>query len=253
MKFILSILASAFGGTCSSLITLASSLVSGGSLPELSYILGILIFGFLGASICLIFREEDPKKAFFLGIGVPALIQASVSSASSPINPEPYFNIGSSIISPALAEETLPNSSNYYFSQVPLAEKLKKSQNQLKKITVDSRECLELERFNSNADCFIYFTSKDKEQIFGKKLTQNQQEVEVPDFADYVYVQSGKVSSPGVSLVNYEPNYEPSESIDVLKIDVTKNSWTGLQQSLGYNQASQYNIELSAQELKNLH
>lgn len=74
-------LAGGFGGMFSGLVIIASTLtyqphnVRGGSWI-LFFCLGLIVWGFLGALVALVFKEVDLRKAFFLGIGLPSLLQA---------------------------------------------------------------------------------------------------------------------------------------------------------------------------------
>ncbi|MGJ7488226.1 hypothetical protein ACSFA2_23380 [Variovorax sp. LT2P21] len=63
------------GGVAPSLIHLAQGFIAlNPDVPGVFYFFGVLIFFFLGALVAFFFAETSAKKAFFLGIGLPALV-----------------------------------------------------------------------------------------------------------------------------------------------------------------------------------
>ncbi len=76
-------LAAGFGGIAPNLLRLATDLMTGAALPGLSYILGMMIFAFIGGFTALALGELEARKAFFLGLGLPAMLQATVQDVSS--------------------------------------------------------------------------------------------------------------------------------------------------------------------------
>ncbi len=70
----------AFGGAAPSLLELAG-MVRGGSFPGVGYYVALLIFAVMGGVVALAYKEEFSHKAFFLGVGAPALIVAAGSAA----------------------------------------------------------------------------------------------------------------------------------------------------------------------------
>lgn len=66
--------AAALGGMAPTLVKQARIIADGGPLPRPAILVALVIYLTLGGCIALIFKETDLKKAFFLGIGVPALI-----------------------------------------------------------------------------------------------------------------------------------------------------------------------------------
>jgi hypothetical protein len=86
MKSLLIGLAGGIGGSASNFLYLGQQLTAQrGSEVSWLYFFGTLIFFGLGAAIALIFQETDAKKAFFLGIGLPALI-AAAATAKEPLS-----------------------------------------------------------------------------------------------------------------------------------------------------------------------
>ncbi|NIV72361.1 MAG: hypothetical protein GWN16_09565, partial [Calditrichae bacterium] len=76
-------LSAAIGGISPNILRLAVSLMQeNAELPEASYLLGLAIFAVMGAVVALIWKETDLKRAFYLGIGLPAFIQMSAGELS---------------------------------------------------------------------------------------------------------------------------------------------------------------------------
>lgn len=77
------------GGAAPSLLDLAGK-AQADALPGSGYYLAVAIFAFLGGVVALAYRENVLHKAFFLGVGAPALIVAGGSAvdAQTPL-PEP--------------------------------------------------------------------------------------------------------------------------------------------------------------------
>ena len=70
-------LAAGIGGIAPNLVNLAQGFTGDAPyLPGFIYYVGVAIFFGLGASVALIFAETDHRKAFILGISLPALIAA---------------------------------------------------------------------------------------------------------------------------------------------------------------------------------
>lgn len=79
-------LAAGFGGVAPNVFRLATKMTAGDGAPEISYLIGMLIFAAMGAAVALAFEERELKKAFFLGLGLPAMFQSGVNDISSAAN-----------------------------------------------------------------------------------------------------------------------------------------------------------------------
>jgi hypothetical protein len=120
-KWILTLLAGFAGGLAPFAINRAEALVGNPELkvkPSLSYIIGMLIFGVIGAVVAALFRELDLKKAFFLGISAPAMISLYAKSDFSGPNgnsstlTSPWESpVSALLISSAYAQTESPSSS----------------------------------------------------------------------------------------------------------------------------------------------
>lgn len=72
--------AAGIGGSAPNLVNLAQGFISNPpSVPGLFFYIGVAIFFLLGAAVALIFSETDFRKAFFLGVSLPAFIAAAQS------------------------------------------------------------------------------------------------------------------------------------------------------------------------------
>lgn len=77
------LLSAAFGGISPNLFRLAVNLTQpNAELPQPTYFLGLLIFALMGAGVAYIWEETNLKKAFYLGLGLPAFIQLSAGEIS---------------------------------------------------------------------------------------------------------------------------------------------------------------------------
>lgn len=76
-------IAGGFGGTAPNIFRVGSQLTAGAPLPDISYVIGVLVFFIMGAGVALSFQETDAKKAFFLGLSLPAMFQSSVADVST--------------------------------------------------------------------------------------------------------------------------------------------------------------------------
>lgn len=89
-------LAAGTGGIAPSLVHLAQGFIKQDpSVPGLFYFVGVGIFFALGAIVAFVFAETNARKAFFLGIGLPALVataqtQGLPKSIASALIPSAY-------------------------------------------------------------------------------------------------------------------------------------------------------------------
>jgi hypothetical protein len=112
-KFIIAI-ASGTGGIAPSLMHLAQGFVKQNpDVPGLFYYFGVMIFFALGAVVALLFAETNAKKAFFLGIGLPALIataqsQGTDKTVSLNLIPSAYAQQANTLSAPSVAASAPP-------------------------------------------------------------------------------------------------------------------------------------------------
>lgn len=74
--------AAGFGGVAPSLLKLAVTLTASNTrTPTVNggYLVGLLLFAVLGGGVALIWGETKARKAFYLGIGLPSMLQIAVT------------------------------------------------------------------------------------------------------------------------------------------------------------------------------
>jgi hypothetical protein len=78
-------LAAGTGGIAPNLVNLAQGFIGQTpNTPGALYYVGVAIFFILGAIVALIFAETDHRKAFFLGVSLPAFIAAAQTQSKAP-------------------------------------------------------------------------------------------------------------------------------------------------------------------------
>ena len=179
--------AAAFGGISPNLLRLAVTLMGENPrLPELTYLLGLMIFAIMGAVVAWIWEETDFKKAFYLGIGLPALIQMSAVEIrqASPTG----FLESPTIISDHGDVASLQSNGFYIqpaFYQEPEEKKME----------------LKLRRYWRR--CSVVYTSSDStaiETLVFKPGEGLSKTVTIPDFATAFHIKFRQQSSPSVAI-----------------------------------------------------
>lgn len=155
-------LASGTGGIAPSLVHLAQGFVKQSpDVPGPFYFIGVGIFFILGALVAYFFAETNARKAFFLGIGLPALIATAQTQG-------PQKSMVGGFISTAYAQ-TVP---------APSARP----------------EALRFKRSTECKECEVWFADRDG-KIISKQLlegTQGVQAIRVPKEAAAVGVADPK-------------------------------------------------------------
>jgi len=114
------IIVGALGGITPNLVTLAGQLTAkNAELPNATYLIGLLIFAGLGAAVAYIWQERNLKKAFYIGIGLPSLIQLNIANLGTTHQPHPvaissitlYTNLA--IVRVASAQESAKTTETY--------------------------------------------------------------------------------------------------------------------------------------------
>lgn len=101
-------IAAGTGGIAPSLVYLAQGFIKENlNVPGIIFFVGVAIFFILGAMVAIFFDEKEAKKAFFLGIGLPALIATAQTQEQGKINKFTSINF----ISSAYAQESMAPSS----------------------------------------------------------------------------------------------------------------------------------------------
>jgi hypothetical protein len=209
------ILAAAFGGISPNLLSLGIMLTGKQpEMPELTYILGLLIFAFMGAMMAIIWKEKDLKKAFYLGIGLPALIQTSISNISEEYLHKPKYSSFAFFSQEALAQE-------------PVAVEVRQDR-KVKVISADNKV---------GTVTIIFLSSDEKHQE--KQPIRYGNTINVPSYASWIKIMYKDSISAKQSLL---PRSETGTT--TLKVKVKKNPWSGFLKALGFKGISSYSIEL---------
>lgn len=211
------ILTGAFGGMFPNLINLAAKLTNESAhMPEITFILGMVLFGSMGAAVALIWKEIDLKKVFYIGIGLPSLIQVSASNLSNPQLASASFPVDESAIAA-------------FFIRPVFAEDQKPIPN--RKIIINKSE--------DSVPYKIIFSSPDK----GKQETitvtpEKEQTIAVPDYADTYTIQKNQ----SVSKQNTLPREE--DGTVEIEVEIEKKSWSGLFEAFGVKNVNPYEIKV---------
>jgi hypothetical protein len=214
MEKIFILLSAAFGGISPNLLDLGISLTKGGTLPGWTYLIGLVIFAILGAGVAVIWKETDLKKAFYLGIGLPAFIQLSVSSVSQ----QNY------------AMHSFDKTSMFAFVSIANAQDSDKKI-EGRKITIVPNQ--------STTQYGVVFSSRDgSKKVLQEIDTPGAKTIGVPDFASSIAIQKGASKS-----IEKKLPMEPNTSATI-EVNTEKKTWSGLLQSIGVRKAPAYNIDL---------
>jgi hypothetical protein len=225
------ILAGAFGGVVPSLLRVALNLTSDPPkhpIQDLAgYVVGVILLALLGAVITWIWQEMDLRKALYLGIGLPSLIQVVGLQSTQPGNtppagPPPAQNkpVGTlSLVSSAYAQT--PASVDKGPFLIP-GRKLEVSGNA------------------TAARSTVVFVGRDGQQVGTDAVTNPSfTSVDVPEAATTVVVRVGDSTSPPLTLPD-TPNATKALNFDT---GVVKGS--GLLQAFGFGGQDQYQIKAS--------
>ncbi len=205
--------AAAFGGISPNLLRLAVTLMGENPrLPELTYLLGLSIFAMMGAVVAWIWEETDFKKAFYLGIGLPALIQMSAveirqASPTGFLEPPQVISDHGDLAS--------LNSNDFFITTASLQE------------SGDKKMEVKLRRFWRR--CSVVYTSSDStaiETLVFKPGDHLSKTLEIPDFATSFYIKFRQQSSEPVTL--------PSDgNMAYYEVWGENRLWSGLMVAIG--------------------
>ena len=221
------LLAAAFGGISPNLLRLAVNLMNENpELPELTYLLGLAIFALMGAVVAWIWEETDFKKAFYLGIGLPAVIQMGAGEISKGGTTAALDILAPNQYAAVPAEDI----ADYRITTAAFFQD--NEQRQLK---------LSLEKYWPR--CTVVFSSSDsslsREVIFPPR--NMEQSLAVPDFAHEFYIEWRRNQSLKISIPASGDNLH-------YHILTNKPMWSGLLVAIGLRSSDEVNIELQKQD-----
>jgi len=206
-------LASALGGIAPNLLQIATDLTEGKTavqaLYDETYLIGLIIFAVVGAAMGLIWNETDLKKAFYLGIGLPAMLHLSIDN----VNKTP--------------EQTASRQQGIgYFSAI-MPQAFAQSFN------VPGRRLIIRPEGTVPSFNIVFFEQSDKE--CGRIA---KDDVEIPPTATCVEVHLGNSVSTRVRL----PSLAGQTFTYVLR--ASKNEWRGFKRALGVRSPAEYSVSL---------
>lgn len=220
--------AAAFGGISPNLLRLAVNLMGENPvLPELTYVVGLAIFALMGSIVAWIWEETDFKKAFYLGIGLPAVIQMGAGEISK--NSTAYLDQMNTTYHASLAVEERPffsiRAAGYFQEQQP------------RQLT------LSLEKYWPR--CQVVFSAGDstvsQDVVFPpRKMSRS---LAIPDFATEFHIEWRRNKSVKMTIP------AESEQSDVhYLINTRKPIWSGLMVAIGLRTSDE--LEISLKQVK---
>ena len=242
-------LAAAFGGISPNLLSLSLGLI--GDNAEVgkpaTYAFGLLLFAAMGGATALIWGEKIPKRAYFLGLGLPGMVQAGVSGATAErdaqqdeqaaiVEPARQDDARMPLVlfaSPAYAQ-SLQLEEPPVVAQTPVVSReiiLKAPAAQGAPVRYRLERQLTLWLEDIPAGTKLVFTSENgaKEERYVLKETDDttRLDLRVPDFASHVRLSIGEETSEDIRLQS------AAGSTGSYKIDVDTPFWSGLRRALG--------------------
>jgi len=207
--------AAAFGGVATSLFPLAVELTHGKGLPNASFLVGLAILAAMGGLVALLFGETNYRKAFFLGLSLPSLIQVGADSVSNTADVAPgQTQVGFRLLPVAYAQAP----------EQPAAGRT------LKIVAAPGMPAYE-----------VVFVSADGKQQEKVSLDAGTAEkvIRVPDYGSRFEVRVGGSRSESQPL--------GSAGTTVANVSTQENTWSGLQRSLGVKHADRYEVSVKVQ------
>lgn len=209
------LLSGAFGGIAPNLLFLGMSLTQGRGLPEASFLVGLMLFGAMGAIVTRIWGETELKRAFYLGLGLPALVQVGGNT------------IAGADMSASLAGAKFALISSAYAQENPIAGRTLT-------ITTDGDA--------SKNDYIVEFKSEQPGTVTTKKLSvPTSSPINVPPDAYTITIKKGNSVSNELKL-----STTPNSSMSI-KASLKKNTWSGLKQAFGVKNVAKYDLKIGVQ------
>jgi len=219
------LISAGFGGITPTLLGLAISLTTNGSgVPNgtadwMEYTWGLVLFAGLAAGVVFVWQETNLKRAFYLGIGVPALINTASSNISLGNSAEGQDNREAGlfqIVSSAYAQE-------HETSLDIKGRKLKISTPE------DTPEY--------TVEFLLQKGEPDKEK--GKPP---ETELNVPPNSTHFRIAVGNSTSEKVKLS------QTSHSTTKIRVEISRRSLRGLYKALGVKKVPKYEIKVTKVE-----
>lgn len=235
-------LTAGFGGVSPNLLKLAMGLTGGSKhVPEvnLGYLVGLLLYAAMGAAIALIWQERVPRRAFYLGIGLPSLLHVALSGAAAPGGlpraggPDPAQGAAFHLLTPPA------------YAQAPSPARTQAPSTSIRTcggLTYDLGRKLDLVLDDVPRGTELIFISQDGKTLCEKSLPPNDEDglasVAIPDFMAEFSLRAGTLQSTGFPL---EPRLGDTIRYEV---DIDSKFWGGFLRALGLETAEPYQFEI---------
>jgi hypothetical protein len=238
-------LAAGFGGIAANLLALAVILLQNGGLPQPTYYLAMCILFIMGAAVALIWGETDARKAFYLGIGLPALLQVTIQNATAP-SPKGLIapsSLGFIIPSVSAQPVDIPKRSGDPTNAVHLGSTVLGSTglNGTNAITKQDRFLIVLPNKRLPDYPLVVKSGAGEAEMLFKVDAQKTNIFRIPSTAKRIYIQD-----PAFESVEREL---PSGQTPVtIKVDAEKNVWSGFQRAFGAHNIKDYKLDIDVKK-----
>jgi len=213
------LIAAAAGGTVPNVVRIALSLIQAEvqwPTPSraVTYSLGLLLMAAAGSFMAWIFEPKNRKKAFYFGMGLPAMLQLTVAHVTTP-NPA---------VTPAPTEQPAAPKAPMQIHGLGISGQ--------PGFLVKPRH-VELRVKNPQKDTEVIFLSTDGKERHTVPVVSDTTTIPVPAFADSCVVRyRGAVSKPAKI---------PQEPVTKLEATIEENRWGGFLNAVG-NSTSYYQV-----------
>lgn len=231
MKKLPIFIAAAFGGISPNLLRLAVSLMKEeAELPGVTYALGLLIFAMMGGVVAYIWEETDLKKAFYLGIGLPALIQMGAGEISK----QPVaFTEPAAVTQPFALQES-------GIQLMPVAFMQDTNRDANKRVQLDTKQ-LTVTLSKRKKEVTVYLYGPREKTMQEEKLTfkfrENEKTINIPANITSMQVQIGDVKSNKWDF--------PAQRALTCNVEIVESMWRGLFQAFGFRATGIVEIKIS--------
>jgi|GEM_PF-2916044 len=235
MKKLPIFIAAAFGGISPNLLRLAVSLMKEeAELPGITYALGLLIFAVMGGVVAYIWEETDLKKAFYLGIGLPALIQMGAGEISKP--PVAAFTEPPSVTEPFAVQESS-------MQILPVAFMQDQNRDANKRVQLDTKQ-LTVSLSKRKKEVIVYLYGPREKTMQEERLTfrvrEREKTISIPANITSMQVQIGSIKSNKWDF--------PAKSALTCDVEIIESMWRGLFQAFGFSSTGIIEIKISGKK-----
>ena len=223
------LLSASFGGISPNLFRLATTLTQeGGELPGLTYLIGLAIFAGMGLMVALIWGETDVKKAFYLGIGLPAFIQMSAVQNQLVNEEQLRRELESQSLIPI---EHILDQTDVMVLPAALPQE------------TGRKIIMTIDNFRQKTAMYSFVFSNDSGDRTEEVKHRYQEDrltwtIPVPDWAESFQVKVRKSLSEPIPL-------DPNEQRVAFRCSVTKGVWSGLMEAIGLGSERDLDISLT--------